>query len=99
MPPGRARQPRGDAVGLPTRAFLYTLDQISEMVSVPLAKLRQTHIHFDRKTVGAQNYDKMMARNIASASETPEWRVSEVELARWLKRKGFRLYDRDWVSS
>jgi hypothetical protein len=86
-------------MGMPTRAFLYTLDQVSEMVAVPLTGLRQSYIHFDRKTVGAQDRDKIMARNIAPPGATPEWRVAEAELVRWLKRKGFRIYDRAWVAS
>ncbi len=86
-------------MGLPTRAFLYTLDQVSEMLAIPLPRLRQSHVHFDRRTVGGKNPDKIMARNIAPFGEDPEWRVAEAELVRWLKRKGFRIYDRAWVAS
>lgn len=96
-PAGQQRQQRGTPLGLPLRAFLFTLDQVSEMLAVPVSALRQNYLHFDRKTMGAHNKDKILARNIAPPGADPEWRVAEQELTRWLRRKGFRLYDRNWI--
>ncbi len=98
MPSGRRRQPNADALGMPTRGFLYTVDQVAEMVGVPEARFRRNYVHWDRRTLGAPALDKMMARNIAPPDQaSPEWRIAENEVARWLKRKGFRLYDRSWI--
>jgi hypothetical protein len=89
---------RGDqTVGLPTRAFLFTLDQIAYMLDLELVSLRKSYLHYDGRTVGDRSPDKMMARNIAPPGEKPEWRVAEKELQRWLRRKGFRLYDSNWA--
>lgn len=81
------------------RPFLYTLDQISTLIQIPEPRLRVDFIHFDQRSVGYRPLDKMMARNIAPTGEKPEWRVNDRELARWLTRKGFKIYLRGWVNS
>lgn len=84
--------------GLPPKAFLYTLDQIAYMLSMTEQTLKRTYIYFDTVHVGKPPKDKLLARNIApDDSKTPEWRVSEKEFTRWLKRIGFRVYDRGIV--
>lgn len=66
---------------LPPRLFLYTLDQIGDMLQVDPKKL----VHFDGRSVGVRPPDKILARNIAPAGTTPEWRVSEDEFIRWMR--------------
>jgi len=39
----------------------------------------------------------MVARNIAPEGHKPEWRVSEVTLIRFMKFKGFKVYERGYV--
>ena len=86
-------------MGLPPRVFLYTLDQIAQMIEVEPSSLRSRYIHFEGRSIGKQPTDRMLARDISSSdSEGPEWRVAEHEVARWLKRKGFRVTIRGWVS-
>lgn len=89
---------RGEAVGLPNRPFLYTLDQIAILLELRLDTLRKGYIYFDGRSIG-NGVDKMMARNIAPEGEPPEWRVAETELVRWLKKKRFRFYERGWLKS
>lgn len=83
-------------VGLPPRPFLYTLDQIATLIDVSVVNLKDRYLFFDGRSVGARPKDRMFARNIAAEGETPDWRVMEQELIRWLKAKRFRLYERGW---
>lgn len=85
-------------LGLPLRPFLYTLDQIATLIELTDASLRR-HVHYNRVSVGSRHPDKMLAHSIANEGEKPDWRVTERELIRWLRRKGFRLYERGWASS
>lgn len=84
--------------GLPLRVFLYTLDQIATMVQVDLHNLRTHYIHYEERSVSFRPHGKMSARNIASDGEKPEWRVAEKEFIRWLRYKGFKVYNRTGVS-
>lgn len=87
-----------DRIGMPPRVFLYTLDQISVMLEVPLSSIKKTYIHYDRRSVGRQPGDRMLARNIAPPGEKPEWRVTENEFVGFLKKKGFRFYHKGSIS-
>lgn len=84
---------------MPPRVFLYTLDQIATMLAVELQYVKAHLIHYDRRSVGSRPLDKMAARNIALEGDKPEWRVAEAELIRYLRRRGFRIYDRTRLSS
>lgn len=85
---------RSEKVGLPPRVFLYTLDQIAMLVSVKPAYLRTNYIYFYGEDGGMRPKNRMLARNIASEEDRPDWRVAEAELVRWLRHKRFRLYYR-----
>lgn len=80
-------------LGLPIRPFLYTLDQISDLIVVGLKPLRANYIFFDGVSTGTRGKDRMLAINIAAEGRNPDWRVAEEELKRWLRHKGFRVYD------
>lgn len=91
LPTERARQ----RVDLPPRLFLYTLDQVGTLIAVERQQLIR-HVHYDGRSVGAPKPDKLLARNIASDGEPPEWRVAEREFVRWLRHKKFRIYENPW---
>ena len=98
QPANGARPHAPEDVGLPVRAFLYTLDQIAYMLSVSEDRVRNSGmVHYQGRSVGAKKPDRMMARDIAGPNESPDWRVAEQEFIRWMKRKGFRIYQRAWV--
>lgn len=83
---------RREAVGLPPQPFLYTLDQIAQM----LGKTKQTvakYLHYYGVSPGKCPEGKMSTSNLASVGETPDWRVADAELIRWLRYKGFKVYD------
>lgn len=85
------------SVGLPPRPFLYTLDQLSVLFDVSVEQLKQHYLYFDRRSTGMPNRDLIIAHNIAPPHLPAEWRVGEKELVRWMRRKGFRYYDRGSV--
>jgi hypothetical protein len=80
------------------RPFLYTLDQIATLLQVPEATVRKEYIHYDGWSVGAHRQGMLAARNIAPEGKPTEWRVSDRELARWMAKRGFKVYLRGWVS-
>ncbi len=84
-------------VGLPPRPFLYTMDQLSVILSLPVQELYKKYIYFEGRSIGHKTKDEMTARNIAPEKTHPEWRVAEQELVRWMRRKGFRYYERSSI--
>lgn len=90
------RRPSPNSVGLPVRAFLFTIDQISTMTNVDENTVKRHYLHFEGRALGPRPPAKMIARNIAPEGEKPDWRVAEREFLRWLRRQGFRVYDRGW---
>lgn len=85
------------SVGLPPRPFLYTLDQLSVILEIQPIQIGQNYIYFEGRSTGRVSADLMKARNIAPRNQPPEWRVAESELVRWMRRKGFKFYDRSSV--
>lgn len=82
---------------LPPRPFLYTLDQVAALIFVDVRYFMNRYVHFDGRSVGPHYPDFILARNVAPKGAPPDWRVTETELKRWLKYKGFRLHPRGWV--
>jgi hypothetical protein len=80
--------------GLPTRLFLYTLDQIADMLRV--ADVSQ-FLHYEGITIGIQRRRTMLARNIAPPGAPEQWRVEEQEFIRWMKATGFTSMNRTYV--
>lgn len=75
--------------GLPPRPFLYTLDQIADLLGVAPADLNR-YLYRQGIDVGIIHRGRLLARNIApSDGGPPTWRVDEVELVRWLRNIGF----------
>lgn len=70
--------------GLPPRLFLYTVDQILDMLQMDDPR---KILYYDGRSVGVPPRDRMMAKNVAPADEKPEWRVDEVEFIRWMRHK------------
>lgn len=79
------------AVNLPVRPFLYTLDQVATIISISERNLIRDYLYLAGRTPGVQPKDLILAQNIAPPNLKPDWRVEERELIRWLKRKGFRV--------
>lgn len=89
--------PRGESVGLPIRNFLYTPDQIAFLINVREEHVKQFYLHYEGRSVGVCPRDKMIARNIAPEGEKPEWRIIDTSLVRWMRYKGFKVYERGYV--
>lgn len=76
------------SVTIPRPPFLYTLDQVGLIVSWPKARLHQRTFYIGR-SLGTKSKDQLEAFSIAEPGEKPDWRVSEHELMRWLRRHGY----------
>lgn len=83
--------PKKEQVGLPPITFLYTLDQIANMINVDLDLFRMRYVHYHMRSTGVKTPKQMYARNIALESDQPDWRVSQDELIRWLRFTGFHV--------
>lgn len=82
-----------ERMGLPIRPILYTPDQIATFLSLTEKQVLSQYLYFEGRSTGARRMGLMVARNIAEPKTHPQWRVAERELIRWLKFKGFRLYE------
>lgn len=80
-------------IGLPTRPFLYTLDQLEVILGMSPPQLRR-ELWLDRLQTGPQDLDKMKACNVSVEGKRVDWRVAEKELVRWCRRKGFKVVER-----
>lgn len=83
---------RRQAVGLPVQPFLYTLDQIASSLNYS-SKRVASHLHFAGVSPGKCPPEKMLSANLAIVGEKADWRVADAEFIRWLRLKGFRVYD------
>jgi hypothetical protein len=93
MPQDHQRQ------GLPPRPFLYTIDQVAYLLQIEESSLKKNVLHFEGRSVGVGGREKIIARNIMPAGVTPDWRITERELIRYMKLKGFKFYERGYVQS
>lgn len=84
----------GEKIGIPTRVFLFTVDQISAMLDVDEKTILNSYIYFEGRSIGTRKKNLMVARNIAAPEDKPDWRVAEREFIRWMRVKGFRYYER-----
>jgi hypothetical protein len=86
-------------VGLPPRPFLYTLDQISTILNVPLRTVKEKYVYYEGRSTGRRAIRLLEAKNIEpDESAKPDWRVAERELIRWMKVMGFKYYDRGVIT-
>lgn len=75
-------------IQLPATPFLYTLDQVAILLAWDVTRLRKS-CHFFGRSLGSRTPDDLRVMNLADAGGSPDWRVAENELLRWLIRKGY----------
>lgn len=93
---GNNVQSARDRVGMPPRIFMYTVDQIAGMLEAKESWVRKSLLFYDEREPGIAPKSKMRAVNIAPDGETPQWRVTEREFIRYLKRHGVKYYQRGY---
>ncbi len=84
-------------MGLPIRPFHYSVDQIAEILSLSTNRVRVHYIYYEGRHTGLAPKDRMVAKNLNPTPGQVDWRVSEVEFIRWLKRQGYRIYDTSYL--
>lgn len=87
-----------DNGGLPFKEFMYTIDQIAFILGLTERKLRTEYIHYEGRSVGVCPRDHLLAIDISpDDAARPEWRIAERHLKRWMRFKGWKIYDRGYV--
>jgi hypothetical protein len=94
---GKALPSGAAKIGIPTRVFLFTVDQLSVMLDLDEQYILKHLLYLEGRSIGSAKKQLMQARNIAPADQKPEWRVAEREFVRWMRVKGFKYYDRGSV--
>lgn len=74
-------------VVLPPREFMYTLEQIAQMLDVSFAFLKEDVVFFRGRSAGSKR-GKMEATNIAAPDKPPVWRVGETNFMLWMRARG-----------
>lgn len=87
-------RPSPEKLGLPPRPFFYTLDQVAYLLQVDLDRFKGSYVFYAGRSPGIHKKDKIRAVNIAPLGLTPDWRVQEMELIRWLRSRRIRVYER-----
>ena len=79
-------------VNLPTREFMYTVDQICLMLDVNKETLVNKILWFQGRSPG-KPVGYLVATNIAAPDKKPVWRVSESAFRSWMRHKKIRFND------
>lgn len=72
---------------LPLKAFMYTLEQVADMLSIDRVYFKNKFVYYKGRTPRVHTSHELAAVNLAKPAEEPIWRISEDELIRWLKVK------------
>ena len=78
-------------VALPTKAFMYTLEQVASMLEVAPAHFKNRMVFYSGRDRMKPRAEDLVAVNLSKANVAPEWRVGEEELIRWLRIKGIKF--------
>lgn len=80
-------------MGLPRRPFLYTTDQVSDLLGLSEDVLKVQYLYYHGRTLGKPKRDLLGVVQMAPCScGREDWRVEESELLRWMRHVGFRIY-------
>lgn len=80
-------------IGLPKPMFLYTIEQVCMFLALSQESAFKKVFWLNGREVGRQPRDKIRCINIAeNSTDTPIWRVEEMEFVRWARFKEFRTF-------
>ncbi|ADD80839.1 gp053 [Rhodococcus phage ReqiDocB7] len=81
-----------DAIELPLKTFMYTVDQIAYMFDISEKHLREKILFYVGREMKKQDPMMLRAINIRGLNEAAEWRVTEEELIRWCRKRKVNFY-------
>lgn len=85
-------QPRdAEKLGLPPTPFFYTVDQVAGLLQISEQKIRDKLLFYMGRSTGIPPKSKLVATNMMPEGETPEWRILDKHLVRYLRFKGIRF--------
>lgn len=91
MPTRKVKTPQD--LGLPRRPYLYTIDQIADLLSLTETVLKVQYVYYRGRSVGRDRADLISAVQVAPCGcGREDWRVEEAELVRWMLHMGFKAY-------
>lgn len=87
-------QQRRIPIDLPPKPFLYTIDQVATLISVPMNGIKK-HLFYRGVDTGRSPGHLMRAIDISNPEDAfHDWRVEEAELVRWMRKRGVSTYRR-----
>lgn len=86
-----ARPREADKVGLPPTPFFYTIEQVATLLQVKVDTVEKRLLFYQGRSVGVPPKTKLVATNLMPEGETPEWRILDKHLIRYLRFKGIRF--------
>lgn len=77
---------------------MFTIDQIAFLLELEEEYVKKFLLHYEGRSVGPCPRDRLMAVDVSpDSAPKPEWRVAEKHLKRWMRFKGWKIYDRGYV--
>ena len=76
---------------LPVKTFMYTIEQIAYMLDVTEQTVKKRILYYQGRERRKWTNDDLVAVNFSRQDEKPEWRISEEEFIRWMRRKRIKF--------
>ena len=80
-----------ERLGLPATPFFYTVDQVAGFLQVDQRVVESRLLFYMGRSIGIPSKSKIVATNMMPEGETPEWRILDKHLIRYLRFKGIRF--------
>lgn len=77
-------------VNLPPREFMYTIEQVAQLLDVSVGFVEKSVCHFYGRSVGSSR-GKAITINVALPDQKPVWRISETEFKIWMRYKKIKF--------
>lgn len=72
--------------------FLFTLDQVATIAQLNLSTFKSKYVYYSGESIGRRDPNLFLARDINPSPNEKDWRITESEVERWLKYKGFKPF-------
>jgi hypothetical protein len=83
-------------LGLPEPVFLYSPEQVCQLLSMSHDMFTKKYMWAVGRHVGRPRPDRIKCINIAPVDENPDWRIEESELVRWMKFNKIKCFQRSY---
>jgi hypothetical protein len=84
-------------VSLPVRPFLYTHEQVAQILGMTENGLSNHVAFYEGASVHKYTPHDLKFINVGKPDDKKIWRCEERELVRWMKLKGVKVRDASWA--